>query len=110
MSFGLIVQEALSRAVPAIASNVGGIPEALGKTPAGEHPGLLLPPGVVADWADGLRAWLTDGELRDRLRRAAGMRRTTLPDWSYTARAVAAALSVPVGRHQLGSENRPLAG
>lgn len=38
-SFGLVVQEALSRAVPVMASDVGGVPEAMGNTPTGERPG-----------------------------------------------------------------------
>jgi glycosyltransferase involved in cell wall biosynthesis len=107
-SFGLVVQEALSRTIPVMASDVGGVPEAMGKTPAGERPGLLIPPGSVSDWADGLRAWLTDSELRDRLRRAARDRRTALPDWRHTAHAVAAALPAPAVRHQPGSQHSPL--
>lgn len=107
-SFGLVVKEALARTVPVVVSNVGGVPEAMGKTPSGERPGLLIHPGVVADWADGLRSWLTDGELRDRLRRAAHDRCSTLTDWRHTARAVASVLPAPAVPHPGGHWSSPL--
>ncbi|MFE9968215.1 glycosyltransferase [Streptomyces sp. NPDC005525] len=42
-SFGLVVQEPLSRTIPVMASDVGSVPEAIGSTPAGERPGLPIP-------------------------------------------------------------------
>jgi glycosyltransferase involved in cell wall biosynthesis len=68
-----------------IATDVGGVPEALGHAPGGERPGLLIPPDDPAALAAALRAWLTDPDLRDRLRAAARGRRETLPSWTETA-------------------------
>jgi glycosyltransferase involved in cell wall biosynthesis len=83
-TYGLVVTEALARAVPVIASDVGGLPEALGDSPEG-RPGLLVPPGDAAALADALRRWLVDRETRSRLRRSARARRLTLRRWSETA-------------------------
>ena len=44
-TYGMVVTEALSRGIPVIASDVGGVPEALGAAPGGAQPGLLVPPG-----------------------------------------------------------------
>ncbi|MFE4873473.1 glycosyltransferase family 4 protein [Streptomyces sp. NPDC056682] len=93
-TFGLVVTEALSRGVPVMASRVGGVPEALGRTAGGQRPGLLPPPGSVPAWSQDLRSWLTDTELRDRLRTAARRRRVALPYWHTTAQAVADALTL----------------
>lgn len=87
-SYGMVVVEALARGLPVVAADVGGVPEALGHGD-GERPGLLVPPGDAAALRDAIRSWLEDAELRDRLRRAARQRRTSLPDWSTTASAVA---------------------
>ena len=77
-TYGMVVTEALARGVPVLATDVGGVPEALG---AG---GLLVPPGDPAALGVALRAWLDDAELRERLRRAAPR---------------AARDAAPVGRH-----------
>lgn len=85
-TYGMVVTEALARAVPVLATAVGGVPEALGLAPDGTRPGLLVPPEDQAALAAALRAWLTDPALRDRLRAAARGRRDTLPTWTETAR------------------------
>ncbi|MET7638077.1 glycosyltransferase family 4 protein [Streptomyces sp. NPDC005438] len=91
-SFGLVTQEAIASGVPVIASRVGGIPQAVGgDIRHGEHPALLLPPGDVHAWTEGIRLWLTAPALRDRMRTAARDRRRQLPDWRDTAAAVAPA-------------------
>jgi glycosyltransferase involved in cell wall biosynthesis len=80
-TYGMVVTEALARALPVIATDVGGIPEAFGA----ERPGLLVPPDDTMALAAALRAWLTDTDLRNRWRAAARARRATLPAWTETA-------------------------
>lgn len=88
----MVIAEALARGLPVVATDVGGVPEALGHGLDGTRPGLLVPAGDPAALRDALRAWLEDAELRRRLRAAARERRTSLSDWSTTSSAVAAAL------------------
>lgn len=95
-TYGMVVTEALAAGVPVLATAVGGIPEALGRTAAGVVPGLLVPPDNVAALAAALVRWLTEADLRSRLRRASLRRRETLPYWGATGdriRAVLAAVS-----------------
>jgi glycosyltransferase involved in cell wall biosynthesis len=87
-SYGMVVAEALARGIPVIATEVGGVPEALGHAADGRRPGLLLPPDDVAALVAALRRWLTDPALRDDLRRAALDRRGRLTGWEETARRV----------------------
>jgi glycosyltransferase involved in cell wall biosynthesis len=84
-SYGMVVTEALARALPVVATAVGGVPEALGRGSDGSRPGLLVPPDAPADLAEALSGWLGDARLRRRLRQAAEQRRTTLSGWSATA-------------------------
>jgi glycosyltransferase involved in cell wall biosynthesis len=84
-TYGMVVTEALSRGIPVIASDVGGVPEALGAAPGGAQPGLLVPPGDVTPLAGALRLWLSDAGRRDALREAARERRTSLASWADTA-------------------------
>lgn len=88
----MVIAEALARGLPVVATDVGGVPEALGHGLDGTRPGLLVPAGDPAALRGALRAWLEDAELRRRLRAAARERRTSLSDWSTTSSAVAAAL------------------
>jgi hypothetical protein len=90
-TYGMVVTEALARGVPVLATDVGGVPEALGRG------GLLVPPGDPAALGAALRRWLEDPELRAALRRAARERRATLHGWATTAAAVAAALMAADG-------------
>jgi glycosyltransferase involved in cell wall biosynthesis len=92
-TYGLVVTEALSRGLPIIAAEVGGLVEALGEGDAGNRPGLLVAPEDPTALAGALSAWLGDAELRARLRRAAGERRESLPRWSTTASEVAQVLA-----------------
>ncbi|MGO4600407.1 glycosyltransferase family 4 protein [Terrabacter sp. 2YAF2] len=99
-TYGMVVTEALAHGLPVVATAVGGLPEALGEVP-GEaldgtddgRPGLLVPPGRPDELADALRSWLTDGGLRERLRRRALHRRLQLSPWSRTVEDVSAVLS-----------------
>lgn len=84
-TYGMVVTEALARGLPVLATRVGGVPEALGVTPDGRRPGLLLPAGDVAALAGSLRRWLCDPHLRRGLREAACHRRAGLTNWSDTA-------------------------
>ena len=92
-SYGMVVTEALARGVPVLASDVGGVTEALGHGDDGTLPGLLIPPGDPAALAAALRAWLENADLRDRLRRAARERRAKLSPWAATASTVADVLA-----------------
>jgi glycosyltransferase involved in cell wall biosynthesis len=92
-TYGLVVTEALAHGLPVIATDVGGLAEALGEGADGARPGLLVAPEDPVALADALSTWLGDAELRARLRRAAGERRGSLPGWSTTASAVAQVLA-----------------
>jgi glycosyltransferase involved in cell wall biosynthesis len=91
-TYGMVVTEALARGLPVLATDVGGLSEALGRGDDGTRPGLLVAPGDPAALGAALRAWLGDAELRGRLRRAARERRASLRRWSATASNVAAVL------------------
>jgi glycosyltransferase involved in cell wall biosynthesis len=92
-TYGMVVTEALARGLPIVASEVGGLTEALGYGADGMRPGLLVPSGDPAALAAALRAWLDDAKLRDRLRRAARERRSSLGTWSSTAGVLAGVLA-----------------
>ena len=97
-TYGMVVTEALARGLPVIATEVGGVPEALGRAADGSTPGLLAPPDDPAALARALRRWLADPAERERLRAAARSRRTTLVDWTRTARALSNVLTEVAGR------------
>ncbi len=99
-SYGMVVTESLSHGVPVLATAVGGIAEALGETPAGRRPGILVAPGDPAALASGLRRWFGDEGLRQTLREAARQRRETLPSWTTTGAAVTRALADAVAARQ----------
>lgn len=88
-TYGMVVTEALARGLPVIATAVGGLPRALGRTADGRRPGLLVAPGDAPALADALSSWLRDAELRLRLRLAAQERRGMLSDWHVTVERVA---------------------
>lgn len=87
-TYGMVVTEALARGVPVLASDVGGIPEALGGSSRSGTPGMLVPAGEVEEWARALRLWLSDARSRHRWRVAAHARRATLRGWQESARAL----------------------
>jgi glycosyltransferase involved in cell wall biosynthesis len=92
-TYGMVVAEALARGLPVVASDVGGVPEALGHGADDVRPGLLVPPDDAAALGDALRAWLEDTGMRRRLRRAARERRESLAGWSTTISVVAGAIA-----------------
>jgi glycosyltransferase involved in cell wall biosynthesis len=91
-TYGMVVTEALARGLPVVANDVGGLTEAMGRG-ADVRPGLLVPPEDPAAFGAALRTWLTDAELRGRLRRAARERRESLSGWSTTASVLAGVLA-----------------
>ena len=91
-TYGMVITEALASALPVLATDVGGVGEALGGTPAGKA-GQLVAPDDASDLAAALRRWLTDEQWRAQLRAAAAHRRQTLPAWQATTDRVASALA-----------------
>ncbi|HWM07638.1 MAG TPA: glycosyltransferase family 4 protein [Actinophytocola sp.] len=91
-TFGMVVTEALARGIPVLTTDVDALPDTLGTTPAGDVPGILVPPGDTAALTDALRRYLTDSALRERLRAAARDRRGHLDDWDTVGRQLAAVL------------------
>lgn len=83
-TYGMVVTEALARGIPVLATAVGGVPEALGRTPDERLPGILVPGEDPSSLAVALRHWLSDAATRQALRDAARTRRGTLADWSVT--------------------------
>ena len=96
-TYGMVVTEALARGLPVLATDVGGVTEALGHGDDGTRPGLLVPPGDPAALGAALRRWLDDAELRGRLRRAARERRASLRGWADTTSDVAGVLTEVAG-------------
>jgi glycosyltransferase involved in cell wall biosynthesis len=87
-SYGMAIAEALGHGIPVLASDVGGVREAVGDGEAA----ILVPPGDVSALVDALTRWMSDSELRSRMTDAAHDRRDELPRWSETAQRVADAL------------------
>ena len=92
-TYGMVVTEALARGLPVLATEVGGVAEALGHGEDGTRPGLLVPPGDPAALGAALRTWLCDADLRARLRRAARERRASLTRWPATASVLSGVLA-----------------
>jgi glycosyltransferase involved in cell wall biosynthesis len=91
-TYGMVVTEALARGIPVVAPAIGGLPESLGRAPDGSLPGVLVTPGDGASLAGAVRHWLGDAALRERLRRSAHDRRTTLAGWGATAARISSVL------------------
>jgi glycosyltransferase involved in cell wall biosynthesis len=91
-TYGMVAVEALARGIPVLATTAKGLPDAVGSAPGGEVPGLLVPPGDPAALAKALRRWLSDGQLRKRLRTAALGRRDTLTGWPVAAHRISETL------------------
>ncbi|WP_338678368.1 glycosyltransferase family 4 protein [Streptomyces sp. SCSIO 30461] len=102
-TYGMVATEALARGIPVLATAVGGLPEAVGRAPDGDVPGVLVPPDDRTALTAALRHWLGDPGERHRARSAAHGRRAALTGWDATARGVAAALD------RLGEDSREAA-
>jgi glycosyltransferase involved in cell wall biosynthesis len=92
-TYGMVVTEALARGLPVIATNVGGISEALGHAIDGSRPGMLVAPDDPSALAGALRSWLGQPGLRAHLRQAARERRQALSGWANTASRIADVLT-----------------
>ena len=92
-TYGIVATEALARGVPVLATDVGGVREALGASSLGRVPGLLVPPDDPAAMAAALRDWLSNDSLRVRLRVLAAERRAAQQGWDVAAAAVERVLS-----------------
>ncbi|MEW2114103.1 glycosyltransferase family 4 protein [Streptomyces sp. NPDC005474] len=91
-TYGMAVTEALARGIPVLATDVGGLPEAVGRAPDGGVPGILVPPESPAALAAELRGWFGEADVRRRLKAAARGRRAALDGWAATARSLAGVL------------------
>jgi glycosyltransferase involved in cell wall biosynthesis len=94
--YGLVITEALARGLPVIASDVDGVPEALGCRQAG----LLVPVGDPPALAEALRAWLSSQVRREPLRTGALRRRPLLTSWASTADTVTSVLRAAGREHR----------
>lgn len=99
-TYGMAVTEALARGIPVLATDVGGLPEAVGRAPDGGVPGILVPPEDPVALAAELRGWFGEADVRRRLKSAARGRRAALNGWASTARSLAGVL------HRLPGEPR----
>ncbi|MEZ7005317.1 glycosyltransferase family 4 protein [Streptomyces sp. AD55] len=91
-TYGMAVTEALARGIPVLATDVGGLPEAVGRAPDGGVPGILVPPEDPAALAAELRGWFGEADVRRRLKSAARHRRAALHGWASTAQSLAGVL------------------
>ncbi|MFI7292951.1 glycosyltransferase family 4 protein [Streptomyces sp. NPDC050121] len=91
-TYGMAVTEALARGIPVLATDVGGLPEAVGRAPDGGVPGILVPPEDPAALAAELRGWFGEADVRRRLKAAARGRRAALNGWATTAQSLAGVL------------------
>lgn len=91
-TYGMAVTEALARGIPVLATDVGGVPEAVGRAPDGGVPGILVPPENPAAIAAELRGWFGEADVRRRLKAAARGRRAALGGWASTAQSLAGVL------------------
>ena len=87
-SYGMAVAEALRRGIPVVASDVGGLREAVAPGAAA----VLVPPGDARALGEVLGKWMADPDLRGRLAEAARSGRMQRPSWSETAARIAAVL------------------
>lgn len=94
-SYGMVATEALARGIPVLASDAGGVREALGWDPDGGLPGILVPPNDASALAAGLRSWFTRPAQRAGVRASARKRRGRLDGWEVTSRRLAGVLQPP---------------
>ena len=78
--YGMVVAEAIARAIPVVSTRTGAIAELVG-----DAAGVLVPPADAGALATVLRAIITDRELLKRLRHGAELRRSSLPTWHAAA-------------------------
>lgn len=86
--YGMVLSEALWSAVPIIAARVGAAEQLVSRTSAG----LLYEPDDAAGLGAALSSFVSDGQLRAKLRAAAWLAAEQLPRWRDTASALRATL------------------
>lgn len=87
--YGMAVAEAVAYGLPVVSTYTGAIPDLVGR-----DSGVLLQHDHAVGWTYHLGLLLSpDWDLRQRLAEGARRRRTTLPQWTDSARAMAAALT-----------------
>jgi glycosyltransferase involved in cell wall biosynthesis len=91
-TYGMVITEALSRGLPVIATDVGGVSSALGAGPRGDRPGALVPAEDPGSLAVALQQWLDDPGLRRKWRASALDRRMSLSGWDECAGQLAQVL------------------
>jgi len=87
-SFGLCLAEGMACGLPAIASDIGGIPEIFGpESERMQHPcGILVPPQEHTALVEAMYRLATDRQLRESLGQQARQRIVTHFRWSVAAR------------------------
>lgn len=78
--YGMVVAEALARALPVVSTPTGAIPDLIG-----EGAGVLVPADDAAALADALARLLSDSAALQRLRDGAGRVRSSLRTWETAA-------------------------
>jgi len=91
--YGMVVTEALARALPMIATTGGALIDTVPPTAA-----LQVPAGDRRALADALRRWLVDSDLRAEKQAGAQRLRRSLDDWTATGRRFAEALDITIGK------------
>lgn len=89
--YGMVVTEALARALPMIATTGGALIDTVPPAAA-----LRVPPGDPDALASALRRWFGDPELRAEKHAGAARIRSSLTDWTTTGRRFAEALSFDI--------------
>ena len=85
--YGMVLTEALARALPIVSTTAGAIPETVP-----EGAGLMVPPGDPVALADAIRKLLTDRDCYQRLARGAAEARKSLQSWDESAEQFAAVI------------------
>ncbi|MES2170265.1 MAG: glycosyltransferase family 4 protein [Actinomycetota bacterium] len=78
-SYSMAIADARRRGLPVIATDVGGIPEAVAEGGA-----MLVRRGDVDGFSSALHRWMSEPALRDTLRSGALRGRSTAPRWADT--------------------------
>jgi len=89
--YGMVVTEALARALPMIATTGGALIDTVPPVAA-----VQVPPGDSGALAEALKRWFGDPGLRERKRAGAEKVRHSLPEWTETGRRFAEALNLEI--------------